>query len=141
MATQNDGQRAAMERVALVCFTAGLGLLGWLLFSRTAQRNAPQSPRRKKDQPPTLHKNSEPEPRTGRSLPEQKLGDTTVPLWEMPTPEEKAKARPVRNALEQAVAQVDSPQKAAEVAEQLVRRASHRSADEVRPCPDQNPYR
>jgi undecaprenyl-diphosphatase len=47
--------------------------------------------------------------------PEQKLGDTPVPPWEMPTPEEKAQARPVRRALKEAIKEVDSPEKADEV--------------------------
>ena len=51
--------------------------------------------------------------------PEQKLGDTPVPPWEMPTPEEKEQARPIRRALKEAVAKVDSPEKADEVIEKL----------------------
>jgi len=51
--------------------------------------------------------------------PEQKLGDTPVPPWEMPTPEEKAQARPVRRALKEALADVDSPEKADEVIDDL----------------------
>jgi undecaprenyl-diphosphatase len=51
--------------------------------------------------------------------PEQKLGDTPVPPWEMPTPEEKAQAKPIRRALKDAVAKVDSPEKADEVIEKL----------------------
>jgi membrane-associated phospholipid phosphatase len=52
-------------------------------------------------------------------LPEQKLGDTPVPPWEMPTPEEKEQAKPIRRALKEAVAKVDSPEKAEEVIEKL----------------------
>jgi undecaprenyl-diphosphatase len=52
-------------------------------------------------------------------LPEQKLGDTPVPPWEMPTPEEKEQAKPIRRALKEAVARVDSPEKAEEVIEKL----------------------
>ena len=52
-------------------------------------------------------------------LPEQKLGDTPVPPWEMPTPEEKEQAKPIRRALKEAVAKVDSPEKADEVIEKL----------------------
>ena len=52
-------------------------------------------------------------------LPEQKLGDTPVPPWEMPTPEEKEQAKPIRRALKDAVADVDSPEKAEEVIEKL----------------------
>ena len=51
--------------------------------------------------------------------PEQKLGDTPVPPWEMPTPEEKEQAKPIRRALKDAVANVDSPEKADEVIEKL----------------------
>jgi membrane-associated phospholipid phosphatase len=51
--------------------------------------------------------------------PEQKLGDTPVPPWEMPTPEEKTQAKPIRRALKEAVAKVDSPEKAEEVIEKL----------------------
>lgn len=51
--------------------------------------------------------------------PEQKLGDTPVPPWEMPTPEEKAQARPVRRALKEAISEVDSPEKAEEVIDGL----------------------
>jgi membrane-associated phospholipid phosphatase len=53
------------------------------------------------------------------STPEQKIGDTPVPPWEMPTPEEKAQAKPVRRALKEAVEKVDSPRKAEEVIEKL----------------------
>jgi undecaprenyl-diphosphatase len=51
--------------------------------------------------------------------PEQKLGDTPVPPWEMPTPEEKKQAKPIRRALKDAVAKVDSPEKAEQVIEDL----------------------
>jgi hypothetical protein len=51
--------------------------------------------------------------------PEQKLGDTPVPPWEMPTPEEKAQAKPVKRALKKAVKRVDSPEKAEEVIDHL----------------------
>src|SRR5512145_1156129 len=51
--------------------------------------------------------------------PEQKLGDTPVPPWEMPTPEEKAQAKPVKRALKEALTGVDSPEKADQVIEEL----------------------
>ena len=51
--------------------------------------------------------------------PEQKVGDTPVPPWEMPTPEEKEQAKPIRRALKDAVANVDSPEKAEEVIQDL----------------------
>jgi undecaprenyl-diphosphatase len=51
--------------------------------------------------------------------PEQQLGDTPTPPWQMPTPEQKAEARPVRQALREALAEVDSPEKADAVVEEL----------------------
>lgn len=63
--------------------------------------------------------------------PEQKLGDTPVPPWEMPTPEEKAQARPVRRALKEAVANVDSQEKADEVIEDLETAAADQTVEDV----------
>src|SRR5215216_4795775 len=63
--------------------------------------------------------------------PEQKLGDTPVPPWEMPTPEEKAQAKPVRRALKEAVAKVDSPEKADKVVESLEKAAADQPVKEV----------
>lgn len=51
--------------------------------------------------------------------PKQKLGDTPVPPWEMPTPEEKEQAKPVKRALKKAIKRVDSPEKAEKVIEDL----------------------
>jgi undecaprenyl-diphosphatase len=64
-------------------------------------------------------------------LPEQKLGDTPVPPWEMPTPEEKAQAKPIRRALKDAVADVDSPEKADEVIEHLETTAADQTMNAV----------
>jgi undecaprenyl-diphosphatase len=63
--------------------------------------------------------------------PEQKLGDTPVPPWEMPTPEEKQDARPVRRALKEAVAKIDSQEKANEVIDKLTTAAAGKTADDV----------
>src|SRR5688572_13918763 len=52
-------------------------------------------------------------------LPEQKPGDTPVAPWNMPKPEQKEAAKPVKEALTKAVAEVDSPEKAEQVAETL----------------------
>jgi len=54
-----------------------------------------------------------------KNAPEQKLGDTPVPPWEMPTPEEKAQAKPVKRALKKAISRVDSQEKADEVIDHL----------------------
>ncbi len=51
--------------------------------------------------------------------PEQKLGDTPVAPWDMPTPAEKQESEPVKHALKEAIKQVDSPQKADKVVEDL----------------------
>lgn len=67
-----------------------------------------------------------------KTNPEQKLGDTPVPPWEMPTPEEKKEAKPVRRALKEAVKQVDSQEKADEVIEELEAAAADQTATEVR---------
>lgn len=63
--------------------------------------------------------------------PEQKLGDTPVPPWEMPTSEEKAQARPVKRALKEAVENVDSPEKAEEVVEHLEKAAGDKTTKDV----------
>ena len=63
--------------------------------------------------------------------PEQKLGDTPVPPWEMPTPEEKAQAKPIRRALREAVKEVDSPEKADQVIDELESKTADQTAAEV----------
>ena len=65
------------------------------------------------------------------NLPEQKLGDTPVPPWEMPTPEEKAQAKPIRRALKEAISKVDSPEKADEVMDELETAAAGQTTKEV----------
>jgi undecaprenyl-diphosphatase len=52
-------------------------------------------------------------------LPEQKVGDTPVPPWKMPGHEEKAAVQPVRRALHEALAAVDSQEKADAIVEEL----------------------
>src|SRR6266542_499958 len=63
--------------------------------------------------------------------PEQKLGDTPIPPWEMPTPEEKEQAKPVRRALKEAVAKVDSPEKAEEVIDDLESATADQTAVDI----------
>ncbi len=63
--------------------------------------------------------------------PEQKVGDTPVAPWEMPTPEEKAQAEPVKRALKDAIADIDSPEKAEEVIEKLEKRTAGKPVTEV----------
>jgi undecaprenyl-diphosphatase len=49
----------------------------------------------------------------------------------MPTPEEKAQAKPIRRALREAVAKVDSPEKAEEVIEKLETKAAGQTVEDV----------
>lgn len=63
--------------------------------------------------------------------PEQKLGDTPVPPWDMPTPEEKAQAKPIKRALKKAIEEVDSPEKAEEVIKKLERNTADQPMEEV----------
>src|SRR5450759_1460387 len=64
-------------------------------------------------------------------LPKNEPGDTPSAPWEKPKPEEKAKAEPARRALDQATAQVDSPEKASRVAERLEELAGSATTGEV----------
>jgi undecaprenyl-diphosphatase len=63
--------------------------------------------------------------------PEQKLGDTPVAPWDAPTPEEKAEAKPVRRALREALAEVDSQEKADAVMDELATAVDDETAEEV----------
>ena len=63
--------------------------------------------------------------------PEQKLGDTPVPPWEMATPEEKEQAKPIRRALKEAVSDVDSPEKAEEVIQELEASTANQTMKDV----------
>ena len=67
----------------------------------------------------------------GEPLSKPSSGETPAAPGGKPTPEEKAKAEPVRRALEQATAQVDSPEKASRVAEQLEELAGSATTGEV----------
>lgn len=71
-------------------------------------------------------------PQNKASIPEQKLGDTPVPPWEMPTPEEKQEAKPARQALKDAVRQVDSPAKAEAVIDKLESAAAGETVENVK---------
>jgi undecaprenyl-diphosphatase len=92
-------------------------------------------PQDKKKQPASQDEpekpTASPTPAQTRSVPEQQLGDTPVAPWNMPTPDEKAEAKPVRQALKQAVDKVDTPAKAEAVAEQLTNLAGARTVDEA----------
>jgi membrane-associated phospholipid phosphatase len=71
--------------------------------------------------------------------PEQELGDTPVAPWEMPTPEEKAEVKPVRQALREALAEVDSPEKAEQVIEHLTQAVGDQKITEVKEPPPPTP--
>ena len=70
--------------------------------------------------------------KTSNSPPKQKLGDTPVPPWEMPTPEEKEAAKPVRQALKEAIKEVDSQKKADEVIQNLEVATAGKTAREMK---------
>ena len=53
------------------------------------------------------------------AVPEQKVGDTPTLPWDMPSPEQKAEAKPVRSALRNALSEVDSPEKADAIVDEL----------------------
>lgn len=65
------------------------------------------------------------------TTPEQKLGDTPVPPWEMPTPEEKKEVKPVRRALKEAIASVDSSEKAEQVINELESATANQTVTDV----------
>lgn len=67
-----------------------------------------------------------------KNAPEQKLGDTPVPPWDMPTPEEKEKAKPVRKALKEAIDKVNSQEKADQVIENLQEKAAGKTEKDVK---------
>jgi hypothetical protein len=69
--------------------------------------------------------------RKSKDPPEQKLGDTPVLPWEMPTTEEKEEAKPVRKALEEAVENVDSQEEADEVMEDLEEKIGEKTMAEI----------
>jgi membrane-associated phospholipid phosphatase len=63
--------------------------------------------------------------------PEQQLGDTPTPPWQMPTAEEKAEAEPVRHALVDALAEVDSQAKADAIVEELTETTAGLKVEDV----------
>jgi undecaprenyl-diphosphatase len=89
------------------------------------------APQDKKKQPPSQDKPKKPKPALAQKHPEQQLGDTPVAPWDMPTPEEKAEAKPVRQVLKQALDKVDTPEKAEAVAKQLTNLAGARTVDQA----------
>src|SRR5512140_3332309 len=62
---------------------------------------------------------------------EQQLGDTPVAPWEIPTPEEKEQAKPVKRALKEAVKQVDTQEKADRVIEDLEKATAGETEEQV----------
>ena len=91
---------------------------------RSAAR--PKSKPKTKAAPKTTRK-----PAAKKGTPQQKLGDTPVMPWEMPTPQEKQQAQPVKRALKKAVAAVDSQKKADKIVENLEKSAEGKTAVDV----------
>lgn len=71
-------------------------------------------------------------PSESANTPEQKVGDTPTPPWQMPTPEEKEQAKPVKRALKEAIKEVDSPEKADEVIDKLEAAAGEKTVTDVK---------
>jgi undecaprenyl-diphosphatase len=95
-----------------------------------------ETPRKKKTANKSTKKTAKKTPRKPpvprqANPPEQQLGDTPVAPWEMPTPQEKQQAEPIRKALQEAVRKVDSPQKADEVMSNLEAATAGETAGEV----------
>src|SRR5690606_34019159 len=61
----------------------------------------------------------------------QKLGDTPVAPWEMPSEEQKAEAEPVRDALQATLAAVDCQEKADAIVESITEREGETRVNEV----------
>lgn len=85
-----------------------------------AKKSSPQNENTGKENPP---RQSDPS--------EQKLGDTPVAPWDMPTPAEKQAAEPLKRALKEAVKKVDTPEKADEVIKNLESDTAGQTATEV----------
>jgi undecaprenyl-diphosphatase len=95
---------------------------------KTGPASKPKPPSKPK---PAAKSGAISKPRGTEKLPEQKLGDTAVAPWEMPTPEEKEQAKPVKQALKKAVAKVNSQKKADEVIKNLEEKAGDRKVEDV----------
>jgi undecaprenyl-diphosphatase len=67
----------------------------------------------------------------GKKKEGKKTETAPVTPWQTPTPEEKKQASPVRRALKDAVAKVDSPEKADEVVENLEAAAAAKTVTDV----------
>ena len=104
MKATTDDRRIWVECAAL----AGLSALLAVLMNKRFARYRPAAP-----------------------LLEHQPGDTPAVPWEKPRPEEKAQAEPVRRALDQATAQVDSPEKANRVAKRLEELAGSATTGQV----------
>ena len=85
------------------------------------------------DKEKTTTKTTKPAPgdKPAANLPEHQLGDTPVAPWEMPTPEQKDAAKPVREALTEAISEVETQAKADQVIETLESALGDRTADDV----------
>src|SRR6266540_1852794 len=79
-----------------------------------------------------MSKSTDKEKKSQSDTPEQKVGDTTTPPWQMPTPEEKEQAKPVKRVLKEAIKEVDSPEKADEVIEKLEAAAAEKTVTDVK---------
>ncbi len=96
----------------------------------TQKKQQGKDPRSRKAAGKARSSKKRPGPNTN-DPPVQKLGDTPVAPWEMPTSQEKQQAEPVRKALQEAVRKVDSPKKADQVIDQIQSATAGETAGEV----------
>lgn len=71
--------------------------------------------------------------------PQQDIGDTPVAPWAMPTPEEKAAVKPLRRTLRDALAAVDSQEKADAVMDALAAATAGETVEEIAQTPAVTP--
>ncbi len=88
---------------------------------------------------PGPDKTAEASQTSASQTPEQQVGDTPVAPWAMPTPEEKAAVKPVRQALREALEEVDSQEKADAVIEELATETAGQRVKEADETPTPAP--
>jgi len=84
-----------------------------------ADKSAGKSAKDKLDKDKRAEEQAGAESPEGHAAPEQQVGDTPTPPWQMPTAAQKAEAKPLHGALRDALAEVDSPEKADAIVDEL----------------------
>ena len=106
---------------------------------KTTDKSSGKSGKDKPDKEKRAKNRAGTKPAPEGPVPEQKIGDTPTPPWEMPSPEQKADAKPVRSALRDALSEVDSPEKADAIVDELKAATKGLKVEDVaavQPTPD-----